>query len=700
MSHLGTALLPLQPNIGDVLSGLKNDDDHTRCRYAQPPLFGVQLIPYRNREAAERSIEEYIRREEELPVESVKDKLQHSMGVMSAPSGFGKTRLLLELPHLFRHHTHWKWIYMTYNSSCNQSTDEVCFPSERMFAWRLLYFYFSPNDSWENFLKGINGSVIEKLDLSVALKYISDDMKRLSPELVGQRVVLILLIDEFQLLCKDDRFASVLQGIANVMCTPRDDFLCVPIFTGLLSIPFTVVAKYSSMWPYTIALPPLGFDDAEDILISASGNRSIMQNPIVRQLVWIFSSLPACLLKLLQEYQRNSNWIQSYKNVRVARFDGFVTRFLSDNPSAIYLFKLVALAITKIPKATSSCSPDFLENSGLCWSEADGVIGAPYAILEPMTVNWHANVSRDIPLDNFQKAFEESSKNTVIEFGSTDVDSWVRLERVFCAYTAFRINCFGLLGFPSLPLSQLLGGAYFPVELSRRVEIKITPTHVSKLLTVVDPSILSLDFGRSLYFRTCADQDVIDAFTFFPGSYIDDYFPVVFDIFLFQQMKYRPKGGMVPQTYRDAGDWCRNFITRYTSSTNRQAGFVFGVIDPLKSISPQLKDQLNSLTNAEQREFYFAIGREEMRYFGMFQNHPLFIPRVYINDPALQSNHLALILPFTYPEIRAKKIIDHRPLQGYHSWEEVLENAKLDNECGSELNANQMPIGIKFTPFL
>jgi hypothetical protein len=693
MSQILTSLP--QVCVEDLVSNLKNSANDTRCRFGAVPLSSY----YKCRKVAEKSIMEYIEHEEQIRGEDLGDKRKHRIGVMSALSGFGKTRLLFELPHIFEDRTHWKFIYMTYNSNFPQYPSELRFPSASMFPWRLLYFYFSPTFSWEDFLIQIVPLLsTSHLTLPGALQIICDDIKQLSPALVGRRVVLILTIDEFQLLCDKDRLTEVVTILSAVMCTQSEHYLCVPLFTGLRSTPFKTAAEYSSMWPFSIALPPLTYDDAEEIILSASRDPTLMQNPIVPQLVWQFSSVPACLLTLLEYYQKNKDWMLSYRSVLETRFACSMSELIVDPTRETHLLRLIAFAITKTSVVVDP-SLIFLDTSGLCWFEADRSIGAPYAILELITVRWSANPTRITSPENFGEAFRETAAAVVEELGSPDSVSWSRLESLCCAYTAFRMNCFGLLDLKTITLPILLGGAYFP-PTSPIVNMHITPTYLSRMQTDIQPSNLSLSAERSHYARTWPDQVAIDAFAFFPNSNSGRDPPVVFDLFVFQQMKYRSTGGLVAAVYKAAAVWCREFVVRYTESTGRQAGFVFGVIDPLKTISAQLKTHLSTLVNVVQREFYFAIGREEStKHFGMLANHPVFIPHVYVNDPYLQANHLALHLPssWTYPEERANRINDERPTEGYGSWEQIVARAILPDE---DFQSTPMPLGIKLNSFV
>jgi hypothetical protein len=115
----------------------------------------------------------------------------------------------------------------------------------------------------------------------------------------------------------------------------------------------------------------------------------------------------------------------------------------------------------------------------------------------------------------------------------------------------------------------------------------------------------------------CVDgQDFIDIFVVFKASYDD----TSFDLLLFDQRKLRTSGGLVFQTYKEAIPFCRDIVKSYTQSTGTQAGFLFGVVDPVKFISTQLKNKLsgNEELQLQEHEFVFALGRNECSIFHNF----------------------------------------------------------------------------------
>jgi hypothetical protein len=125
-----------------------------RCRFAETILCAAHLsISFQNRADTQRQTESYIISEERITEADQRDKSLHSLGVMTSLSGFGKTRFLLELPRLFSHHHHWKWIYMTYTSDFTEDISEFELPSARTVSSRGDYsiFIFLPNPLGNNF---------------------------------------------------------------------------------------------------------------------------------------------------------------------------------------------------------------------------------------------------------------------------------------------------------------------------------------------------------------------------------------------------------------------------------------------------------------------------------------------------------------------------------------------------------------------
>lgn len=687
-----------------VISSLKENQD--RC------VFGTKIIQpmhssitYQRRWSTEDEIFNYIQSEENLSSSDRCDKRAHSLGVMSALSGFGKTRLLLELPNLFNK-PHWKFLYITYNSGFEENATEQIIDSSVVFAWRLLYFYFSPKEPWNYFMNRIN-PFVQDLDLPTALKYISEDMKLRSPDIANDRVVIIITIDEFQLLSENNRLRGVVQSIVNVMHAYFDECICVPLFSGLFLQPFIHEAQLSSIQPKEILLTPLSYDNAEEILFSLSGNHQLIQNYLVQEYVWKLSFLPACLVNLYVLYRRDENWEVSYNVTRQERFHKIMERQLFNEN----MIRLVALSITKLSPASSYCPVQFLESSGLCWFQHDKSIEAPYAILEILAFPWHDNLTRSSPPKDFQTAFQETVAHFVRRCSDPRPEAkWMKFEFLCWTYTALRMNCFGLLlaSNTKIDISILLRGAFLPPVILEGsstaipvppITVAITPIHLTALKTPLCPNS-NWDTERSFYAKTCNDQDIIDAYGFFPNCKQNDIVTEqtdIFDLFLFQQMKYRPEGGMVPAVYETAQVWCRDFVSRYTQLSGRKAGFIFGVIDPLKNISPRLKTFLGTLIDHTNKEFYFAIGRDEsVQYFGIFHDHPIFLPGVYINNPTLEANHLSMLLPWTYPKDQAKRILNLRPLEGYRSWNQIVQNAKILDD--DQLDDTQIP-EIKLTVF-
>lgn len=62
-------------------------------------------------------------------------------------------------------------------------------------------------------------------------------------------------------------------------------------------------------------------------------------------------------------------------------------------------------------------------------------------------------------------------------------------------------------------------------------------------------------------------------------------------------------------------------------------GFIFGVVNPLKSVSAQVCREIEELCKPKMFEFYFAIGRKECRiHYTIVKDHPSLVPHIYINS--------------------------------------------------------------------
>jgi hypothetical protein len=158
----------------------------------------------------------------------------------------------------------------------------------------------------------------------------------------------------------------------------------------------------------------------------------------------------------------------------------------------------------------------------------------------------------------------------------------------------------------------------------------------------------------------------------------------MFDLLFFNQCKLHCVDALTPATFETARSWCRSIVSKYKAShEGRNAGFMFGVTNPIQLLTGEVRHMIDSLSSEDDLEFFYAMGRLECkaRYSNFFE-HPALFPRVYINEEGLPSELLAAALPHGWPQRlqRAAKLIETRPEGGYEGWKQVLGNARLESD--------------------
>ena len=300
------------------------------------------------------------------------------------------------------------------------------------------------------------------------------------------------------------------------------------------------------------------------------------------------------------------------------------------------------------------------------------------------------NVYRSAPVGGYQVAFQESLAQLCHESGMYRTTGWEGIECLGVAYLALRINSYGLLmpvDSDYVPLKNILHGATF-VGDTGDILIRLSPVTPTVIDFEISPTNL---WGKKQFVgKAAAGQTCIDAVVFFPDC---RYNNLVIDLFLFDQRKFRPDGGLVPNVYKAAVRWCRDYVAQYTAQNiDRRAGFIFGVVNPLKSVSTQLRREMVELCKPEALEFYFAMGREECTiHYTIVKDHPALVPHVYINSQTLTSVKLAIVLQWTYPTERAAAILSLRPENGFTSWGEIVAAAYLERDGDNKIDASLNP---------
>lgn len=663
-------------------------------------------ITLRNRESTMSNLLSVINDEANLEPDSRLDKRNHKIPVLSTLSGFGKSRVLLELKSYCQDKHLWQYEYITYNQGFSESGEERKYEASLMLAWRLIYFYFCPQQNslgqtWASFLQDLEDQhIVETLSVDQAFRKIAADVLSRQtdgePSSVSGTVVFVIAIDEFQILSPQrgsgaeenhrNRLSEVVVALSTLMCLKSLPFIVIPVFAGLYLYPFDEATRISSVNSHIISLEPLRYDDAAAILVEYSSDPKILLKPFVQEFVWQFSAIPADLLCLYDRYCYNKNWDRSYSEVQSARMSKR-TKYL-DQCGVMTLCEIIACSITESPVPSGVCSGAYLDGCGVCWfvDRESLRVGVPYCLLSALSKTIFRNIHRSHPVDNYMTAFKESMAEVCYQSEMHRTTDWESIGNLGVAYLALRINSFGLLrafGYDSVCLSRFLHGALVTGD-SGDILLSLSP---------VTPTVLGAEISssktwanRNFVAKTCPGQPVIDMVTFFPGSC---YNGIEFDLFLFDQRKLRPQGGLVFQVYKDAVQWCRDYVAQYKRDSEHRVGFIFGVFNPLKKVSSQLLREMNELCQPEALEFYFAMGREEcLTHFTVLKEHPSLMPRVYINDPNLTKAKLAVVLEWTYPRERAAAIIKNRPVDGFTSWEQIVLAARLETDGEREIDGS------------
>jgi hypothetical protein len=240
-----------------------------------------------------------------------------------------------------------------------------------------------------------------------------------------------------------------------------------------------------------------------------------------------------------------------------------------------------------------------------------------------------------------------------------------------------------------VPLKNILHGAVFVGEDIGDILVRLSPVTPTVMDFEISPTN---QWGRKHFvWKVVGGQTCIDTVVFFPDC---RYNNLVIDLFLFDQRKLRLDGGLVPAVYKAAAvQWCRDYVAQYHAQNKaRRAGFIYGVVSPLNTVSTQVCRQMEELCNPEELEFYFAIGRELCGiHYTIVKDHPSLMPRVYINSQTLTSAKLAAVLQWTYPRERAAAILSLRPVDGFTSWGQIVAAAHLERDGDNAIDASLNP---------
>ena len=312
-----------------------NNPSKLSCGCAVLRNASIQIPFNEERRENINSLIEHIKQESMILPTDRFDKHLHKIPIISAISGFGKTRLLHQLnvivPTLTTDDVIYKSLYLTYNQGTEESEWEKLSSSTdtvSLFAWRVLYYYFSPTGlDWSDLVdrltinRGrVSGSrrVLE-LSLKKALSVIADDMAHLSSLDSFVRKVLVLSIDEYQLISGgSDEVYSRLKSIVNALINRMvvsDRLILVPIFAGLSSTPLQMAATERSIGLHYIKMKAFSYEAAVALVRHYLGDDSIMTVPAVQRVVLFLSAVPGYLVDLIDYYKQGNSWLQSFDKV-------------------------------------------------------------------------------------------------------------------------------------------------------------------------------------------------------------------------------------------------------------------------------------------------------------------------------------------------------------------------------------------------
>lgn len=467
-----------------------------------------------------------------------------------------------------------------------------------------------------------------------------------------------------------------------------------------------------------IHLKPFSYEAAASLVRHYTGDTRIMLDPQVQYIVSQLSDVPGYLVSILDTYKSTGDWAQSLAilcNTRVYRCAGGIC------PKNTYkLFTmLIACSITQLPFPFSEAYQGVadLEACELCWVRenplytdlsvpSDGVlVGVPYVALLSRAPEggWYPLGRPYTDGLTYETAFTEAL--SIICRDSLSLPSYipksVAITMLTPAYLSLNINGRGIL-YPAsrhYALSWLLSGAYL-CSAAREVSIQCQPIVVciQEYSTSSKSSDHSYDPADEVDWEQAegcftlirsdtsstsrADgQCIVDSYTLFKDVRMNG---ITFDLFLFAHSKRdlnSTTGDLdSTSTYTQALYYSREVVSRYQAQTNRTAGFIYGVTDPLQPLSKEVKSVIDQLSSAERLEFLYAMGRSEcIVHYDLLAAHPALVPRVYINQRDLDATLLASALPssWTHRAERAKALLTRRSEGEYCDWGDLIARAGL-----------------------
>jgi hypothetical protein len=325
-------------------------------------------------------LHEYIMQEVNIPSNSRQFKGVHSIAVLAAISGFGKTRTILELQNFvekfnkekdnqaLRHIVH---LYVTFSDPYAESDWEQSYKwASMLLAWRMLYFYFSPTTLWRNVINIIKeDSYLVEMSISEAMAIISADVRRQNSLPDTVEVVLLLCIDNYERIAESDakysRLKCIVREITRVMYTQgRNVDIVVPILAGLYVRPlYEDVTGSIPLTPILMTLP-LDYDCAAEIVREYTKDPTVMMNKDARDVVAKLSAIPGHLFDImnLSVDHKNKDW-----NFRLRLLLSDYHRHHPHQLDAKTTELVVAFSLVGLPVPREICSAVTLERGGFSW---------------------------------------------------------------------------------------------------------------------------------------------------------------------------------------------------------------------------------------------------------------------------------------------------------------------------------------------
>ena len=695
-------------------------------------------IPFECRGDSLKALRDVVLHQEALLDDNVKNKRHHMAAIIPALSGIGKTSTLmhlesfLDLPGNNPNGCHRDVCYVTYNSQWPLEFHKSA-PISVMsrFAVRLLHTQFVRSGlGFSKFLmQYVKG---REIILDDVLTLIVERERNLldSTGSKGKKITIVLAVDEAQLEKELSSLVSSLMAVIEQNSFPDCRFALV--FVGLLASVISTAFEGSSIkishcglqpFSHGAALrvahatlvqtelrrqsqqmphPPLGHTGPA--IAEASLQHSSTGEPAEAAAYLPFSVLaqPTVMPRqyLVPSKELNSAYARDiFENGSIP---GKLADYLCDVPVTCKL--TLGDYKNELPKVLAFVVAAFENDPGatrlwidLGWAfvKPDKTLAIPFAaaviFLKQFNVHQTNPSAKDLIL------YAQSLFNCLGGF-KLDMPDHESLELVGAYYHAVRYSAFSLqLGdMPTMPISTFLKGAMLSPDLDSilvPLSCPLTVRNCQEVFSKVTPDgvrefAINLNDGRAFQTNTgvcvmkCATgQEAIDVIVVFKKARARADDEDTFELVLFDQRKLEFAGGLTWKTYERGLEYCTKLMQQLkeTGLVSSEARFVYGVVDPVKCISPQLEGMIK-----KSHDLLFAIGRNESKkYHTLIAEHPLLSPVVCLNSTIATLNQLKLCLPdcWTKKQARGMAVCQKLSQTGtIRNWTELAAAACLEGE--------------------